>query len=237
MIEHQTTTSVVEHKREAAPRRVRICTEANKVVEFTREENDLQEAWLPNNYGTKCKDRCARLGRAWERQGYDAYLNNTYAKPDRDTSAQLRAFVMLGDDCIPRGLERYISTKHANERRQLKVQNIETVVDLNIYMKRNNKSQEETEEELCSLSTEHSQVARAFARRIALADERAVHEERLLEEKAAAAAAAEAEALAAQEEKAAKAPKKSASYSAMKSTMKFTKRFSSASKRVGATTK
>ena len=158
-------------------RRVRFSEESNTSVEFERGENEIENAWWPKEVGQKRRETCQQLGRAWKRKGYDVLLNSAFENPTHGTQSKLNAFVELGDNCIPRGIERFISPTHAEERRFCKSSCLESVVDLSSFMLRENKkSLEEMELALYKLSVEHSKLARKFARRMGLADANAVRD-------------------------------------------------------------
>lgn len=159
-------------------RRVRFSEESNTRVEFERVENEVENAWWPKEVGNERRETCYQQGRAWKRKGYDVLLNSAFENPAHGTQSKLNAFVELGDACIPRGIERFISSTHAEERRFCKSSCLEAVVDLSSFMLRENtKSPEEMELALYKLSVEHSKPARKFARRMGLADANAVRDE------------------------------------------------------------
>jgi hypothetical protein len=162
-------------------RLVRFSEQSPETFEFAPDECVKAEKWISKEACERNKDNCQRLGRSWRNKGYDALLHCSFQNPSKDVQAKLDTFVTLGEaDCIPRGLERYISAKHTEERKTTKVRGIESVVDLSIYMRRQGTyQQEEIDRELRKLSSEHSRPARHFARRIALADSRAVLEDKI----------------------------------------------------------
>jgi hypothetical protein len=162
-------------------RLVRFSEQSPETFEFDPDDCVKEEKWISKDSCERNKDYCQRLGRLWKNKGYDALLHCSYQNPSKDVQSKLDTFVTLGEaDCIPRGLERYISAKHTEERKATKVRGIESVVDLCIYMRRRGTyQQDEIDRELCKLSAEHSRPARHFARRIALADSRAVLEDKI----------------------------------------------------------
>ena len=164
---------------DSRPRRVRFSEESNQRVEFERAESEVENAWWPKEVGQERRETCHQLGRAWQRKGYDVLLDSAFEKPAHGTQSKLDSFAMLGnDDGIPRGIERFISSTHAEDRRFCKTHCLEAVVDQSSFMRRDNtKTMEEMEAALYKLSTEHSRCARKFARRMAIADERAVRED------------------------------------------------------------
>lgn len=153
--------------------------EQNECFEFTNDICCKGDLWFSRESCHINKARCIRSSRLWKRMGYDVLLNDSYQNPCSDTQSKLNAFAQLEPekDCIPRGIERFISAQHADERRNAKIYCIEAVVDLCTYLRRQNKTLEEMEEDLKQLSLEQSQMSRVFARRIANADAQAVREE------------------------------------------------------------
>jgi len=152
--------------------------ETNQIQEFESFEH-LQELWVSKELCHRNKERCQRSGRQWNRKGYDVLLLDIYEKPALGTQSKINAFVAIDEeaDCVPRGIERFISATHADERRFAKIHCIEAIVDLYTYMRRQNKTLQEIEGDLYDLSLKQSKRSRDFARRLAHADARWVREQ------------------------------------------------------------
>ncbi|CAB9512720.1 expressed unknown protein [Seminavis robusta] len=172
MTEEPTSTST-------PARRVQFSDAGPAILEYELDEITKGDIWLSKELCHKNKEKCQRLGKTWQRRGYDVLLDASYQNPVKHIQSRLDSFVSLGEDCVPRGIERFISAKHADERRYTKLRCVESVVDLGVYMRRQNSSIEEIESELRDLSVEHSRPSRHFARRIAIADAKVVQEEML----------------------------------------------------------
>lgn len=155
-------------------RKVRFADNLHETVEFEQNaERDV--VWVAPELCNRNKESAYRDGRAFARKGWDSLLHDAFLEPSSDVQADLNTFVLLGDDeHSPRGIERHISAKHADDRRFKRCQTVETVVDLYLYMKRRGESWEAIEKELEEVSLEHSTAAAKFARSMALADQLAV---------------------------------------------------------------
>jgi len=154
--------------------------ENKKTVEYLeREESAAEKIWYTKTMGDEMRDACIRLGRVWKQKGCAALIDNSFEKPTKDTQLKLFTYCTMGDgDCIPRGLERFISTRHGEDRKSCKSNAIECIVDRCTALQlQASCTMADMEEELYKLSIEHSKPARKFARRMGLADERAVLED------------------------------------------------------------
>jgi hypothetical protein len=111
-------------------------------------------------------------------KGYGELLKGTFEYPEDNCQDNINAFVAgVPDRDNVRGLERYVSREHKEERDSAREDVVEAVLKRQEHLERQGVSPDERAEKLRAASCLQSQDSRMFARRVAIADEIAVKEE------------------------------------------------------------
>lgn len=131
--------------------------------------------WMDPEEFFDLKKASRLFAKQWRLNGFTVLLKDTYEHPRSDAQRVLDAFVQLeGNDC-GRGMERRGSKQHGEERTYLKKRAIQAVLLHQRRLLVRGADMDELWEELCDVSTDYTRTAKIFARRIAKADESAVH--------------------------------------------------------------
>lgn len=131
--------------------------------------------WMDPEEFFDLKKASRLFAKQWRLNGFTVLLKDTYEHPRSDAQRVLNAFVQLeGNDC-GRGMERRGSKQHGEERTYLKKRAIQAVLLHQRRLLVRGADMDELWEELCDVSTDYTRTAKIFARRIAKADENAVH--------------------------------------------------------------
>jgi len=111
--------------------------------------------------------------REWRRLGWGVLLHDSFTNPNpKLTQSCLNAFTQLSDPDYCRGMERYLSQEHDEQRSERKRSVIDDVLEQARYLEsRRNLSYDEKCAKLAEFSALQSKCAEVFARRIGKADE------------------------------------------------------------------
>lgn len=166
-------------------RRVLFVEERNTVREFeavdNADEDLLESLWQQGYEMLECKQTIKVRAKKWRQTGMGMFLNDVY-HCDNDLSPalcqkQLNAFAQLPDDMHMRGVERYLSRKHDQERTSRKRTILgQVVAQFNSLQAHTNLTQAESERLLAQFARRLNQDAELFARRIGKADELVVRQ-------------------------------------------------------------
>jgi len=167
--------SCLFHKGQArkAKRSLVWSDEMRKEWVYPAREDDI--LWMDPEEFFDLKKASRMFAKTWRLNGFTVLLKDTYEHPRTDTQRVLNAFVQLeGNDC-GRGMERRGSKQHGEERTYLKKRAIQAVLLHQRRLLVRGADIDEIWEELCDVSQDYTRTAKIFARRIAKADEAAVH--------------------------------------------------------------
>lgn len=140
---------------------------------YPAREDDI--LWMDPEEFFDLKKASRLFAKQWRLNGFTVLLKDTYEHPRSDAQRVLNAFVQLeGNDC-GRGMERRGSKQHGEERTYLKKRAIQAVLLHQRRLLVRGADMDELWEELCDVSSDYTRTAKIFARRIAKADESAVH--------------------------------------------------------------
>ena len=119
-------------------------------------------------------------------KGYGQLLTGTFGDPADDCQENINAFVAgVPDIDNARGLERYMSQDHKDERDQAREDVVEAVLCRQQHLRLEGLDDNERAEKLRSASRRQSRDARKFARRLGIADDLAAREEQDDDDRAA----------------------------------------------------
>ena len=136
---------------------------------------DDSVAWFSSRSIRKTKEQYFKEGKTWQQKGYEVLMEDFFQNP---IQANLDAFTQLPDEDYLRGAETYLCDAVSRERHAMKSRTLQAVIDREIELKlEGKKTANEVAEELRLVSEKHSACARAFAQKIAKADELAATEE------------------------------------------------------------
>ncbi|CAB9518538.1 expressed unknown protein [Seminavis robusta] len=131
--------------------------------------------WMDPEEFFDLKKASRLFAKQWRLNGFTVLLKDTYEHPRSDAQRVLNAFVQLeGNDC-GRGMERRGSKQHGEERTYLKKRALQAVLLHQRRLLVRGADMDELWEELGDVSNDYTRTAKIFARRIAKADENAVH--------------------------------------------------------------
>jgi hypothetical protein len=140
---------------------------------YPAREDDV--LWMDPDEFFDLKKASRLFAKQWRLNGFTILLKDTYEHPRSDAQRVLNAFVQLeGSDC-GRGMERRGSKQHGEERTYLKKRAIQAVLLHQRRLLVRGAEMDELWEELGDVSNDYTRTAKIFARRIAKADENAVH--------------------------------------------------------------
>lgn len=140
---------------------------------YPAREDDV--LWMDPDEFFDLKKASRLFAKQWRLNGFTVLLKDTYEHPRSDAQRILNAFVQLeGNDC-GRGMERRGSKQHGEERTYLKKRAIQAVLLHQRRLLVRGAEIDELWEELGDVSNDYTRTAKIFARRIAKADENAVH--------------------------------------------------------------
>lgn len=140
---------------------------------YPSREDDI--LWMDPDEFFDMKKASRLFAKQWRLNGFTVLLKDTYEHPRSDAQKVLNAFVQLeGNDC-GRGMERRGSKEHGEERTYLKKRALQAVLLHQRRLLVRGAGQEELWEELGDVSQDYTRTAKIFARRMAKADENAVH--------------------------------------------------------------
>ena len=140
---------------------------------YPAREDDV--LWMDPDEFFDLKKASRLFAKQWRLNGFTVLLKDTYEHPRSDAQRILNAFVQLeGNDC-GRGMERRGSKQHGEERTYLKKRAIQAVLLHQRRLLVRGADIDELWEELGDVSNDYTRTAKIFARRIAKADENAVH--------------------------------------------------------------
>lgn len=140
---------------------------------YPAREDDI--LWMDPDEFFDLKKASRLFAKQWRLNGFTVLLKDTYEHPRSDAQRILNAFVQLeGNDC-GRGMERRGSKQHGEERTYLKKRAIQAVLLHQRRLLVRGADMDELWDELGDVSNDYTRTAKIFARRIAKADENAVH--------------------------------------------------------------
>ncbi|CAB9518095.1 expressed unknown protein [Seminavis robusta] len=109
-------------------------------------------------------------------KGYAVLLKNCFDETDKQAQKHINAFAQLPGNEYPRGLEVYLSRHHREDCDQNHKKVTSAVLRRQKTMKAADAPADVLSEKLRSVSKKHSRSSRIFARRLGIADARAVRE-------------------------------------------------------------
>lgn len=140
---------------------------------YPSREDDI--LWMDPDEFFDMKKASRLFAKQWRLAGFTVLLKDTYEHPRSDAQKVLNAFVQLeGNDC-GRGMERRGSKEHGEERTYLKKRALQAVLLHQRRLVVRGADTDELWEELGDVSQDYTRTAKIFARRMAKADENAVH--------------------------------------------------------------
>jgi hypothetical protein len=166
-------------KQAAKKKSVTFVEEKNTILEFDsidREDTELvtslwHQPWEMHGSKEIMKSRA----RQWRKTGLGILLDDVFDDPEHGpllTQKRLNAFVQLPDELYMRGVERYLSRKHDQERTARKRSIVRDVVVQAESLKGvKNMPLKERQTVLALFAKQYSRDAELYARRIAKADE------------------------------------------------------------------
>lgn len=114
-------------------------------------------------------------------KGYGILLRDCFQGPEDVVQDNINAFARLPEEVCGRGLEKYLSRQHDEERLRVRETAKNAVLSGQKSLKNQGKSSEQISTKLAATLREYSLSAKLFARRLAIADELAVkHDENLV---------------------------------------------------------
>lgn len=131
----------------------------------------LEEIWYNGDDYAEMKARSRSDAKLWRRQGFDVLLRDTFQFPLPEAQEYINAFVMLEECQSRRGLERFLSRQHGEERSAMKDRARYTVLVHQRQLRKSGAKADEMSEKLSDVYKEISRSALVFARRLAIADE------------------------------------------------------------------
>jgi hypothetical protein len=169
-------------------RKVTFCVdEPNSVRIFVTEEIPIEELWFSSEEFQQIKAQSRCEAREWRRMGYNKLLNNTFnivasnhdgMMSKYDQQSFINAFCAFDGILNRRGLERFCSQKHGEERSEAKTRSKYAVIDTQRQFKRNGSNESTSVDQMVkTISAKYIQSckeAKIFARRMGIGDEQAV---------------------------------------------------------------
>lgn len=138
------------------------------------EDNDLCCPPCPSTEDQRC---CVRVEAVLLKpKGFGVLLKNCFDEKDKSVQKHINAFSKLPGNDYPRGLEVYLSRQHREALDDLHRKVTQGVLRRQKALKEAGTPCDVTCEKLRSISKKHSRSSRIFARRLGLADARAVRE-------------------------------------------------------------
>jgi len=140
------------------------------------EEGIAEKLWYQPWERKEHKRAIKRDAREWRQTGLGILLHDTFVNPNpKETQCCLNAFVQLADEAYSRGIERYLSQQHDEQRVERKRNFVQDVLEQARYLDSlRNVSEDEKRDKLAEFSALQSKCAEVFARRIGKADETVV---------------------------------------------------------------
>jgi hypothetical protein len=164
----------------------RAC-EYNEVRVFVTEEIPANELWFTSEEFQQIKAQSRCEAREWRRMGYNKLLNNSFnivasnhdgMMSKYDQQSFINAFCAFDGILNRRGLERFCSQKHGEERSEAKTRSKYAVLDTQRQFKRNGSHDSSNADQMVkAISAKYIQCgreAKIFARRMGIGDEHAV---------------------------------------------------------------
>jgi hypothetical protein len=155
--------------------RIKAVTFADELVQTLHfeEMEDLQysQIWYAGQDYMEMKANSRSDAKMWRRQGFDILMRDTFQFPRADAQEYINAFVMLEEEHCRRGLERFLSRQHGEERSATKDRARYTVLLQQRDLRKQGMKIDEIAETLRDVCKETSRVTALFARRLGIADE------------------------------------------------------------------
>jgi hypothetical protein len=158
---------------DSARKKVRFAAEEdNSVLVFASEEAETP-LWLGPGFYKALRKSVREEADQLKPKGYGVLLKRCF-DPGPDVQKQINALAQLpGSEC-PRGSEQYLSRQHAEECDSVKDKVRGAVLTRQRLLVKKEIPADVVSEKLRSVSRKHSRSSRVFARRLGIADERAV---------------------------------------------------------------
>ena len=168
-----------------APTRGSIGEEANekpaRSVSFSEEnetrtfeddhEVDIEKMWYNGDDYARMKATSREDARRWRRQGYGVLLKNVFDPTFAEAQEYLNAFTQMEGSLVRRGVERFLSRQHAEERSDRKDCARQAVLIHQGKLRRKGAKPDEFMERIAAVYKDQSRPAHIFARRLGMADE------------------------------------------------------------------
>ena len=148
--------------------------EENSVIVFTSEEAE-SPLWRESGDSQASRKSVRDEADVLKPKGYGSLLKRCF-DPGPNVQRQINALAQLPDTDCPRGSEQYLSRQHAEECDWIKSKVRVAVLTRQRVLLKKKMSADDISEKLRSVSKKHSRASRIFARRLGIADERAVKE-------------------------------------------------------------
>jgi len=130
------------------------------------------DLWYRSEDYSRWKDSCRSEARSFRQRGLGILLNETFEKPSTNAQRCITAFAQFSDEDCLRGIERYTSKKHDEERTGMKQRAIFGLLAYQRRLrKRGNNNPEDIAEELSLLLQDYARPATSFAFKVGKADE------------------------------------------------------------------
>jgi hypothetical protein len=171
------------HPGSALPRRkgVRFDDQRNRIVEIEPMVNadegiTVEELWYQPWERKEHKRQLKLSAREWRQTGLGILLHDTFVNPNpKQAQSCLNAFTQLADSEYSRGIERYLSQQHDEQRIERKRSFVQDVLQQARYLETiRTLTDDEKVLKLAEFSALQSKCAEVFARRIGKADETVV---------------------------------------------------------------
>jgi hypothetical protein len=139
--------------------------------------DSLNDSWLAPEEYQVLKKQVREEADALKPKGYGLLLKNGFDETQpTQTQRQLDALAQLPGEHYPRGSEVYLSRQHREERDEIHERLVKAVLKRQRTLKTKDMPKDVVAEKLRNVSKKHSRSSRLFARRLGLADQRAVQE-------------------------------------------------------------
>jgi hypothetical protein len=170
-------------------RNVKFCPDnSNEIRMFVVADDILKDdLWFSADEFEKIKAESRADARQWRKMGYNKLLNDTFAivasnhdgmMAKYDPQTFINAFCAFDGILNRRGLERFCSRKHGEERSDAKDRSRQVVIDAQKRLGLNDSkfiaSQEDVWHEVSVVYAQSCREAKIFARRMGIGDEEAV---------------------------------------------------------------
>ena len=151
-------------------KKVRFADSLNRTLVF----RSLPELSQKNEKAVDPRRKCRQDAKQQKPKGFGVLLKGSFEDPIEECQRNLNAFVQLGEQDLCRGIERYLSPQHKEERDSNKNQVVRAVLEQQDVNRRSGIIGDTAAEKLRCVSQRYSDTAKVFARRFGIADEHVV---------------------------------------------------------------